>query len=129
RAPFDKFQPAMYQQVCAPLGNNFNIRKWKPLGILDLFGDNEGIDAAQRFYLPVNVQHLRLEKAGAVARYNPSAHKQRPVSLGIPDLSIFNWRDMSVVRYITANVSFKARMPSPLAADVGRTLILGNLSR
>ena len=81
----------MDKQVCAPLWNYLNICEWKALCILDLLRDDEGIDAAQRFYLPVNVQHLRLEKAGAVARYNPSAHKQRPVSLGIPDLSIFNW--------------------------------------
>ncbi len=60
---------------------------------------DKGIDAAQRLYLAVDVQHLRLKKAGAIAGYNPSAHKPRPVSLGILSLSILNWRrnDISVV--------------------------------
>jgi hypothetical protein len=43
--------------------------------MLDLFCDNEGIDAAQSFNLPVNVQHFWFQKAGAIARYNPPSHK------------------------------------------------------
>lgn len=70
-----EFQPAVHEQVCAPLWNNFYIGEWKSLCILHLFCDNKGIDAAQRFYLPVNVQHLWLQKARAIARYDPPAHK------------------------------------------------------
>jgi hypothetical protein len=64
----------MHQQIGASLWNDFNIVKRKPLCILNLFGDYEGIDATQRFYLPVNVQHLQLKKAGAIASHNPPTH-------------------------------------------------------
>src|SRR5919198_496370 len=59
RASLDEFQPAVHEQICAPLWYNFYIGKRKSLCILDLLGDNKGIDAAQCLYLPVNMQHLR----------------------------------------------------------------------
>ena len=97
RAPLHEFQPAVYQQICAPLRYNFYSGKRKSFRILDLFCDNEGIDAPQRFHLPVNMQHLRLQKAGAIARYDPPAHRTRPVSLGILGLSTVNWGVDSLV--------------------------------
>jgi len=67
----------MDEQVCAPFWYNFYSGKRKSFRVLDFFRDNEGIDAAQSFHLPVNMQHLRLQKAGAIARYDPPTHKSR----------------------------------------------------
>ena len=90
----------MHEQVCSPLWYNFHSGKRKSFRILDFFCDNEGIDAAQRFHLPVNMQHLRLQKAGAIARYDPPAHKPRPVSLEILGLSTVNWGgDILIARH------------------------------
>ncbi len=75
RASLYEFQPAVYQQICAPLRYNFHSGKGKSFRILDLFCDNESVDAAQGLHLPVNMQHLWLQKAGAIARYNPPTHK------------------------------------------------------
>src|SRR6266536_252798 len=100
RSSLHEFQPAVHEQVCAPLWNNFYIGKRKSLCILDLLRDDKGIDAAQRFHLPVNMQHLRLQKAGAIARYDPPTHKPRPVSLEILGLSTVNWGgDILVARH------------------------------
>ena len=44
--PYPITQPAVYQQVCAPFWNDFYLRKRKSFRILDLFCDNEGINAA-----------------------------------------------------------------------------------
>src|SRR5215469_17821984 len=75
RAPLHEFQPTVHKQVCAPLWNNFDVGKRKSFWVLDLLCDNERVDGPQGFELPVNVQHLRLQKAGAVACYNSPAHK------------------------------------------------------
>src|SRR6266480_7678687 len=69
-----EFEPTVHQQVCPPLGNDFDIIKREPFRILNLLRDDEGVDTAQRFYLPVNVQHLQLQKAGAITGYHMSAH-------------------------------------------------------
>src|SRR5689334_9934453 len=90
RSTCHEFQPPMHEKACAALRNNLDVIKRKPLRILDLLGNNKGIYSAQRLYLPVDVQHLRLKKAGAIARYNPFPHTQRPVSLWIVSLSISN---------------------------------------
>ena len=74
RPSLHEFEPAVHQQICAPLWNDFDGIKRKTLGILHLFGDYEGINTSQCLYLPVNVQHLRLEKARAVTGYDSFAH-------------------------------------------------------
>jgi len=74
RPSLDEFEPAVNQQIGASFWNNFDVIKRKPLCILNFFRDDKGLDPAQSFYLPVNVPHLRLQKAGAIARYNPPTH-------------------------------------------------------
>jgi hypothetical protein len=46
RASLHEFQPAVHEQVCAPLWNDFYLRKRKSFRILNLLGHNEGVDAA-----------------------------------------------------------------------------------
>jgi hypothetical protein len=70
RAPFHEFQPTVDEQIRASLWNNLYIGERKSLGVLNLLGHDKSVDPAKRLYLPVNMQHLRLEKAGAIARYN-----------------------------------------------------------
>src|SRR5215813_12871330 len=65
----------MHEQICAPLWYHFHSGKRKSFRILNLFSDNESVDAAQSLHLPVDVQHLWFQKAGAIARDNPLAHK------------------------------------------------------
>src|SRR5262249_538084 len=50
----------------------------KSLSILNLFGHHKSAHAAQRLYLTVDVQHLRLQKTRTITRYNPSAHNTAP---------------------------------------------------
>src|SRR5262249_22074842 len=64
----------MHKQVGAPLRNHFNIVERKSLCVLHLFGDNKCINTSERLDLPVNVQHLRLQKAGTITCYDPPAH-------------------------------------------------------
>src|SRR5437016_1047273 len=78
RPPFDEFQPTVHKQVSAPLRNHFDVVKRKSLSILDFFGDDKSVHAAQRPYLPIDVQHLRLQKTRTITRYNPPAHNTAP---------------------------------------------------
>src|SRR6266436_8333681 len=106
--------------------------KRKPLRILDLLCDNERIDAAQCFYLPVNVQHLRLEKAGAITRDNPFAHTiSAQFRYGLwPCPSQIALETTSLpFGIVAANVFFNSAIPSPFAADAGMILVLGDLYR
>src|SRR5882724_737365 len=88
RSPFNELEPSVAQKIHPLLWNDFDVGKWKPLRVLQLFGHNKGINPTQCFYLPVNVQHLRLEKARAIARYDSFTHtRARPVSPGTVNLS------------------------------------------
>ena len=79
RFALHKFQPAMMEQIQLPFGNQLNVRKGEPLWILHLFGHDECAHAPQRSDLPVNVQHLRLEKVRAVTRNHPFSHDSASV--------------------------------------------------
>src|SRR5205814_10065869 len=74
RTPFNELEPSVAQKIHPLLWNNFDIGKRKPLCVLQLLGHNESVNPTQRFYLPVNVQHFRLEKARAIARYDSFTH-------------------------------------------------------
>src|SRR5947208_6433550 len=75
---FNEFQPTVHKQISASLRNHLDVVKRKSLSILDFFGDDKSVHTAQRLYLPVDVQHLGLQKTGAIARYNPPAHNTAP---------------------------------------------------
>ena len=82
RSPFNELEPSVAQKIHPLLRNDFDIGKRKPLGVLQLLGHNKGVNPMQRFYLPVNVQHLRLEKARAIARYDSFTHTRAPSVAG-----------------------------------------------
>ena len=60
--------------------NPFDVIKVKPSGVLDLFRHDKGARASQRSNLPVNVQHFRLQKGGAIAGDREFAHV-KPLTL------------------------------------------------
>ena len=76
------------QEVAPGRRNNFNVMKRKFPGGLALLSEDEGAVAFQAGHLAVDVQHLRLEKSGAVAGYvhggfGQVARKRRGASIQI----------------------------------------------
>src|SRR6266853_597993 len=82
RSPFNELEPSVAQKIHPLLGNNFDIGKRKPIGVLQLLCHDKGVNPTQRFYLPINVQHLWLEKARAIARYDSFTHTRAPSVAG-----------------------------------------------
>src|SRR5205814_6756373 len=76
RTPLHEFKPSVTQKIHALLWNNFDIRKRETFCVLQLLGHDKGLDPPQPFYLPIDVQHLRLEKARAITCYNSLGHKE-----------------------------------------------------
>ena len=79
RTPFNELEPSVAQKIHPLLRNDFDIGKRKSVCVLQLLGHDKGVNPMQRFYLPVNVQHLRLQKARAIARYDSFTHTRAPI--------------------------------------------------
>ena len=70
----DELQIKASQKGLLRLGKQFDIPERIKLGALPFLGHHKRLIPLQRADLPVNVQHLRLEKRGAVAGNNRLLH-------------------------------------------------------
>jgi hypothetical protein len=61
------FQTAPFQRADTRFIEKLDIRERIPAGVLAEPGDNKGANTLKRSDLPVNVEHLRLEKISAKA--------------------------------------------------------------
>jgi len=61
-------KPKPPQKMDWPFPNDVNLIEWKLGGVLTLPRDDEWPHPPERADLPVDVQHLRLEKRGAITR-------------------------------------------------------------
>jgi|ERR1700730_6465789 hypothetical protein len=59
-------EPEAPQKVGRRLFDDIDLIERKPVGIFSLLGNDHRLDAPKRGDLPVDVQHLRLEKCRAV---------------------------------------------------------------
>ena len=64
----------MTQRVDMRLRNQLDVAKWEAIGILQRLRHDERAIALERGNLPVDVQHLPLQKRGAVTGYDALGH-------------------------------------------------------
>src|SRR5580704_18208827 len=62
-------QESAADPVRSRLFEQLQIRKWIAVAIFPKFRDHKSIDISKRRYLAIDVEHLRLEKIGAIAGY------------------------------------------------------------
>ena len=77
RAAFDELHPPVAEQIAVWPRNSFDVVKAKASGVLDLLCHDEGLGASKRCYLPVDVQHLRLQKGCAITGNDTFSHGRR----------------------------------------------------
>src|SRR5688500_12761997 len=83
-----KLEPAMAQRVAVRLRDQLNVVKGKELDVLERLRHDERFILVQRPDLPVNVQHFRLQKGGAVTGYDSFCHGEGRLSVRLCELSI-----------------------------------------
>src|SRR5438552_9597484 len=81
RAALDKFHPAVTEQISVWPRNSFDVVKGKASGMFDLLRHDEGLRPPKGSDLPVNVQHFRLQKGGAITGNNKFTHA-KPLTVG-----------------------------------------------
>ena len=68
------FLPDPPQRMGAGFGEDVHVREGKGVGVLPLLGEHDRAEAAQRGDLPIDVEHLRLEKGDDVGADDRCGH-------------------------------------------------------
>jgi hypothetical protein len=88
RLLFDELKPAMAQRVGVRLRDQLDIVEREQLAVLERLGHHESVVLVEGADLPVDMQHLRLQKGRAVTGYNSFGHGEARLSVRLRKLSI-----------------------------------------